>query len=119
MLLSGGIKKITSAYLLVDKLKIREYKKLGRKAELRVVITSSAHGELLRKYFTSGNPFIACLEVDTGVKPLGVLPEEIEATLKELKAFKELRIIGLLTHGEQSYQGKNSLRKQQKKKLIP
>ena len=111
ILLLRGIKKITLAYPLVDKLKIREYKRPGRKAELRAIITSSAHGELLRKYFTLDNPLIAYLKVDTGLKRLGVLPEEIEATLKELKAFKGFRIIGLLAHGGQSYQGENPLKK--------
>lgn len=114
MLLTGD-QKDNLACPLVDKLKIREYKRLAQRAELRTVITPVGHGELLRKCFASANHIIACLKVDTGLRRLSILSEEIEATLKELTAFKELKVVGLLTHRGQT---KIPSRKQLRKKLV-
>lgn len=108
MLLEGGIKDITLAYPLIGDDKILEYKRLLDKGNLRTIVTSFEHAQYLNKYFYD-QPLVVYLKVDTGLNRLGIKKEEIDSTLSKLDDLNNLKVIGLLTHGGHSYQGKRSL----------
>ena len=105
MLVAAGIKDITLAYSLIQEDSIKEYKQLMQKANLRTIVNSEDHARLLHQYFKAGELEVY-LKVDSGLMRLGVQPGDIEITLSRLKAYDSLKIVGLLTHGGHSYQGK-------------
>ena len=105
MLIKGGIDSITLAYPLIGDEKINIYKKLGNNLDLRGIALDFEHAKYLNKYFSRSNPFIAYLKVDCGLKRLGIQPEEIVETIEKISELENIMIVGLLTHGGQSYSG--------------
>lgn len=105
MLKKGGIKSITLAYPLIGDEKIKKYISLGKNVDLRSIVLNYEHANYLNKYFSRTNPLIAYLKVDCGLKRLGIQPEEIEDIVEQISELDNIMIIGLLTHGGQSYSG--------------
>jgi D-serine deaminase-like pyridoxal phosphate-dependent protein len=105
MLIKGGIESITLAYPLIGDEKISNYLKLGKNIDLRSIVLDFEHAKYLNKYFSRTNPLIAYLKVDCGLKRLGIQPEDIEDTIEQIADLENIMIIGLLTHGGQSYSG--------------
>ena len=105
MLKKGGIESITLAYPLIGDEKIDYYLKLGKNIDLRSIVLDFDHAKHLNKYFSRSNPLIAYLKVDCGLKRLGIQPEEIEDTIEKITDLENIIIVGLLTHGGQSYSG--------------
>jgi D-serine deaminase-like pyridoxal phosphate-dependent protein len=105
MLKKGGIKSITLAYPLISEEKINNYIKSGKNIDLRSIVLDYEHAKYLNKFFSRSNPLIAYLKVDCGLKRLGVQPEEIEDIIGQITELENIMIIGLLTHGGQSYSG--------------
>lgn len=105
MLVKGGIDSITLAYPLIGDEKISRYKKLGKNIDLRTIVLDYDHAKHLNSYFSRTNPLIAYIKVDCGLKRLGIQPEEIEELVEKITELDNIIIIGLLTHGGQSYSG--------------
>lgn len=105
ILKKGGIGSITLAYPLIGDDKINNYLKLGKNLDLRTIVLDFEHAKYLDKYFSRTNPLIAYLKVDCGLKRLGIQPEEIIDTVEKITELENIMIIGLLTHGGQSYSG--------------
>lgn len=110
MLIKGGIKSITLAYPLIGEDKINKYLELAKKVDLRTIVLDFEHAKYLSSYFNRKNPLIAYVKVDCGLKRLGIQPEAIEGTIENISELNNIIIIGLLTHGGQSYSGKASLK---------
>lgn len=105
MLIKGGIESITLAYPLIGDEKINNYLKLGKNVDLRSIVLDYKHAQYLNKHFSRTNPLIAYLKVDCGLKRLGIQPEEIEDVIEQINELENIMIIGLMTHGGQSYSG--------------
>jgi D-serine deaminase-like pyridoxal phosphate-dependent protein len=105
MLIKGGIESITLAYPLIGEAVINKYNKLGKNVDLRSIVLDFEHAKYLNRYFSRTNPLIAYLKVDCGLKRLGIQPEEIEDVIDKITELENIMIIGLLTHGGQSYSG--------------
>ncbi len=105
MLIKGGIESITLAYPLIGDEKINSYLKYGKNIDLRSILLDFEHAKYLNKYFSRSNPLIAYLKVDCGLKRLGIQPEDIESTIEQIAELDNIIIVGLLTHGGQSYSG--------------
>lgn len=105
MLKKGGIKSITLAYPLIGDEKIDYYLKLGKNIDLRSIVLDFEHAKYINKYFSRSNPLIAYLKVDCGLKRLGIQPEEIIDNIEKITELENIIIVGLLTHGGQSYSG--------------
>lgn len=104
-LAQGGIPSVTLAYPLVDAYKLREFLDLEKTMDLRTIVISKEHGRFLNDHVHTSSPLKVYLKVDTGLGRLGVSVEEIQETLTHLKTLPQLKVIGLLTHGGQSYKG--------------
>ncbi len=109
MLIEGGIDSITLAYPLIGKAKIDRYLNFKKDLDLRTIVLDYEHAKYLNKYFSKDNPLIAYLKVDCGFKRLGVKPEEVAEVVKAINNLENIVLIGLLTHGGQSYSGKSTL----------
>lgn len=105
MLIKGGIESITLAYPLIGEDMINKYHKLDKNVDLRSIVLDFEHAKYLNRYFSRTNPLIAYLKVDCGLKRLGIQPEEIEDVIDQIIELENIMIIGLLTHGGQSYNG--------------
>lgn len=105
MLLEGGIDSVTLAYPLIGEEKIERYKKLGHNKDLRTIVLDFEHARYLAGYFSRQDPLVAYLKVDYGLNRLGVRPIEIRDTLEKTSELDNIIIVGLLTHGGQSYSG--------------
>ncbi len=110
MLINGGVDSITLAYPLVSEDKVKLFQELKKKVDLRSIVLDFQHAKFLNEYFSKKNPLIAYLKVDCGLNRLGVQPEAIEDTIKNISELENIIIIGLLTHAGQSYSGLNSLK---------
>ncbi len=105
MLIKGGIESITLAYPLIGEDIVNKYLKLSKTIDLRSIVLDFEHAKYLNRYFSRTNPLIAYLKVDCGLKRLGIQPEEIEDVIDQITELENVMIIGLLTHGGQSYSG--------------
>ncbi len=105
MLIKGGIDSITLAYPLIGDEKINNYLKLGKNIDLRTIVLDFEHAKYLTRFFSRKNPLIAYLKVDCGLKRLGIQPEDIESVIEQISELDNIILVGLLTHGGQSYSG--------------
>ncbi|AMP21375.1 hypothetical protein AZF37_09620 [endosymbiont 'TC1' of Trimyema compressum] len=110
-LVKKGINNITLAYPLVSERKIKQYKKLGKESKLSALVLDYQHGLYLNAYFSKVKPCNVWLKINTGLNRLGIEPHKIPSELEKLKNIENIKVVGFLAHGGNSYSGKESLEK--------
>lgn len=99
----GGAQDIFVAYPLVGEEKLDRLVALAQVAEVTVAVDNLEVAERMAERFTDTRPIGVLIEVDSGLKRCGVLPDEAVDLARALLAVPNLKLKGVFTHAGQVY----------------
>ncbi len=104
VLINSGVKHVILAYPLIGDSKTERLIELSKIVEVICSIDSVESAKLLNTVAILNNTiFNYVIIIDSGLKRLGVLPENTESLYKNIKNFKGIKLIGVATHGGHVY----------------
>ena len=104
VLINSGVQRVILAYPLIGDSKIERLIELSKSVEVICSIDSVESAKLLNTAAILNNTiFNYVIIIDSGLKRLGVLPENTESLYKNIKNFKGIKLIGVATHGGHVY----------------
>lgn len=104
VMVAGGINDILIAFPVAQSTKLARVKKLQEKAKITVAVDSMEQATLLHEFFKNGEPLNVWIKVNSGLKRVGVEPnEEVVELAKHINNLTALCLNGIFTHAGHSY----------------
>jgi len=102
-MVTAGAKDVFVAYPLVGEDKLDRLVALSQRALVTVAVDNLEVAQRMAERFADTRPIGVLIEVDSGLKRCGVLPDEAVGLARALRELPNLRLKGVFTHAGQVY----------------